>query len=121
ISIEKTARRTIAARCADDYLTAGDARSHREAVKILGVGNARLPNRLTGEGIERKKPPVDYRRDDRPVVKRDSTIHDSTAHLGPHGSLIDFRVPAPAFLAGAGVKGIHDAPGGNPVNSVVPD
>ena len=95
---EESARRAIAAARADDHFPLGDARRHRDRVVILRVGHARLPHRPCRCGIERVQPSVDDRRDDQPLVDRQTAIDDAAADLRPDRRLIDLRIPAPRSL-----------------------
>src|SRR5439155_25082327 len=86
---------------------------------ILWVGDARFSNRLTGLGIEPFQAPVDNGSDDLSLINRQAAVHNAAADLGLNRSAVDFRVPAPLFLTGAGIDSINDAPVGDSVNRAV--
>ena len=117
IRIEETASlATIAAGDPDDHFAAGNPGRHGDVVSVLGPGDAGLPHRFARNRIERKQPSIDARSEDLAVVERKSAIRVNASR-----TLIDLRIPPPDLLAGAGVDGIHHAPGGNAVDRVVPD
>ena len=57
--------------------------------------------------------------DDVALIDRQAAIDHAAADLRAHGRLIDFRIPAPLFLAGARIDGEDDAPVGDAVERAV--
>ena len=104
IGIEEAADGMVAAGDADHHLAVGDARRHGDGVPILRIGHARFPDHLAGEGVQRFQAPVDHGREDHAVIDREAAVDDAAAELGTDGGLIHFRIPAPEFLAGAGIQ-----------------
>ena len=117
---ELAARRLVAAGRADDHLAARNARRHRQRVQILRIHDARFPHRLACQRVQREQAAVDRGRDDHAVVERDAAIHVAAADHRTRGRLVDLRIPAPEFLAGARVEREDDAPGRDAVERVVP-
>jgi hypothetical protein len=54
------------------------------------------------------------------VIQRQPTVHYAAAHLVAGRLAVDFRIPAPLFLAGTRVNSEHDAPIGDAKDCVVP-
>src|SRR5204862_1222411 len=55
------------------------------------------------------------------LIDGKTAIDNTAADLRPHGGLIHFGVPTPAFLACARIDGEDNAPVGDPVDRAIPE
>src|SRR2546422_729289 len=110
VCCEKSADRELGTAHADDHLALCDPRRHRDRVTVLGICDARFPNRFTCFGIQSFESAIDHRRDDFPLISCNAAIHNTATDLRPHSSLIDFRIPSPSFLPCAGIDGKNNTP-----------
>src|SRR6185369_6184815 len=119
VRLEIAAHGKLRAGDSNNHFAFRDTGSHGEGIAVLRVGYAGFPYRLPGFAVQGYQPSIIRGSDDIAVVYRNSAIHDAATHLGPHGSLVHFRIPSPLFFTGARVDGIHDAPVGDAVESTV--
>ena len=107
---KKPADRKLRAADSNNDLSFGNARGHGNGVIVLRIGNARFPYGLTRLGVQGFQSAVDNRCDDFPLIYRKASIHNAATDFRPHGDLVDFRIPSPAFFPRTRVDGKHNAP-----------
>ena len=94
---------------------------HRDGIALLRISHTRFPHYFPGLGIESLKPSIYDGRDNHVLINGEAAINNSAADFRKHGRLINFRIPAPLFLAGARIKRKNDAPVGDSVQRPIED
>src|SRR5262245_1661992 len=118
---EKSANRILGATDADDDFSFRNAWCHCDGVVVLRIGDPRFPYWFSSFSVETHQSPVDDRSDDLALVDCDPAVHDAAADLRTHCSLVHFRIPPPAFLAGPCIDGIDHAPIGDRIDASIPE